>query len=160
MGLTQSAWTEDSVNGKLVLECTVTVASAVADSYTLKTPARTIDPALPWILMVNTETETVDNATLPVDIWAGYDDDFALSGFGGSLVATSGGEVASDVMDDVQAEMLTTIVDPNYTGIAVQAATNVVGIVNAGTAPYYAINLDSDGALLNVTCAFKIVQQQ
>lgn len=160
MGLTQSAWSEDSVNGKLILECTVVVASAVADSYTLKTPLRTLDPTLPWILMVNTETETVDNATLPVDLWAGFADDFALSGFGGSVVATSGGEVASVVMAAVEAQMLTTIVDPNYTGTMVAANTNVVGIVNAGTAPYYAINLDSDGALLNVTCAFKIVQQQ
>lgn len=160
MALTQSDWTEDSVNGLLVLECNVTVAATVAGSYTKKTPARTLDPTKPWTLHVNTEAETVDDETLPVDIWVGYDDDFELTGFGASVVATSGGEVASGVMDDVQASMLTTIVDPNYTGTMVVAASNIVGIVNAGTAPYYAISLDCTTAMLNVTCYFKIVQQQ
>ncbi len=159
MSLTQSAWTEDSVNGFLVLECNVIQTASESDSYTLKTPARTLDPTKPWILMVNTTGATLDNATLPVDIWAGYDDDFAMSGDTTAVIATSGGEVASAVMDDVKAEMLTTIVDPNYTGTMVAAATNTVGIVNAGTAPYYAIAIDG-GTLIAETCYFKIIQRQ
>lgn len=156
MGLTPTNWTIDEVNGHLVLECSVAAAS-VSDSYTKKTPARTLDPTKPWILMVNTAGTTLVTGTVLVDIWAGYDDDFALTGDTTAVVATSGGEVASAVMDDVQAEMLTTIVDPNYTGTAVQAATNVVGIVNAGTAPYYVIHLDGS-SLDSATCLFKIIQ--
>lgn len=156
MGLTQTNWTESSVNGHLVLECSVAAAS-VSDSYTKKTPARTLDPTKPWILMVNTAGTNLVTGTLLVDLWAGYKDDFAMTGNTTSVTATSGAEIVSAIMDDVQAEMLTTIVDPNYTGTIVQATTNVVGIVNAGTAPYYAIHLDGS-SLDSETCIFKIIQ--
>ncbi len=159
MGLTSGAWTYGSVNGQLVMECDLDVDSAVSDGYTLKTPARTLDPTKPWKLMVNTAAADMDDATVLVDIWAGFADDFALSGDAGTVAATSGAEIASGVMDDVKATTLTTIVDPNYTGTMVQAASNVVGIVNAGTAPYYAINLDGD-TMKDVDVHIVIVQDQ
>jgi len=160
MGLTQTAWTENSVNGKLVLDCTVTVAANYADSYTVKTPARTLDPTKPWMLYVNTAGTTLDTSpAVPVDIWAGYDSDFELTGDDGPT-ATSGAEIATAVIVDVTAETVAVLVDPNYTGTAVQSDTNIVGVVNAGTAPYYAINLDGTTHLSNAACHFLIVQDQ
>ena len=158
-GLTSGAWTYGSVNGRLVLECDIVVGTAVSDGYTLKTPARTIDPTKPWTLMVNTAGADLDGSTLPVDIWAGFADDFALSGDDTTVAATSGGEIASGVVDDVNTPTLAVIVDPNYHGTAVASATNIVGIVNAGTAPYYAFNLDG-ATLKEATCHFVIVQDQ
>ncbi len=158
-GLESGAWTEGSVNGQLVLECDVVVDSSISDGYTLKRPARTIDPTKSWKLMVNTGIVDIDDATVLVDLWAGFDDDFALAGDTTTVAATSGAEIASGIMDDVKYSTLTTIVDPNYTGTMVQAASNVVGIVNGGTAPYYAFNLDGD-TMKSVTVHFVIVQDQ
>ncbi|KKL71100.1 hypothetical protein LCGC14_2098300, partial [marine sediment metagenome] len=139
-----------------VMECDVVVDSSISDGYTLKTPARTLDPTKPWKLIVNTASADLDNANVLVDIWAGFDDDFALTG-NADPIATSGGEVATAVMDDVKIEPLTVIVDPNYHGTMVQSSTGVVGIVNVGTAPYYAFNLDGD-TFKSATCHFVIVQ--
>jgi len=158
-GITSGAWTTATVNGRLVLECDVVHEAADLDNYTLKTPANTLDPTRAWTLFVNTAAVTLDSAGLEVDIWAGYDDDFALASDNPPTV-TSGAEVASAVMDDVKAEMLATVVDPNYTGTTVQAATDVAGHVNVGIAPYYVINLDGTSTLAETDkiCHYVIVQ--
>ena len=158
MALTQGAWTVRTIGKNLVLECDVTATTAENDAYTLKTPKGSIDPTRPWILMVNTAAATLDGTTLPVDIWAGYADDFAITGNDSTLGATSGGEVASAIMDDVQAEALVVTVNPDRTAAKVQAVTNTAGEVNAGVAPYYAINLDGAGTLDAATCHFVIIQ--
>ncbi len=167
MALTQGAWTVKSVpkssavnaGGRkmLVMECDVTATTGETDAYTLKTPTA-LDGSKPWTLFVNTAAVTLDASGLPVDIWAGYDDDFAITGDSTTVAATSGGEVASAVMDDVKAEQLATRVDPNYTAAVVQAVTGTGGHVNAGVAPYYAINLDGASTLNAATCHFVITQ--
>ncbi len=135
------AWTYESVNGVLVMECDVGVTTSENDAYTFKTPARTLDTTRPWVLMVNTLGVTIDAEAVPVDIWAGYADNFALAGDNG-ITATSGKEIASNVMDDVESAALTVIIDPNYTGAAVQSTISspTIGIRNCGTPPYFAIN--------------------
>lgn len=158
-GLTSGAWTYGTVNGQLVMECDLDVDTTISDGYTLKTPARTLDPTKPWLLMVNTEAADMDDSTVLVDIWAGFADDFALTGDTTTVAAASGGEIASAVMDDVKATSLTVVVDPNYHGTAVQSSANVIGIVNAGTAPYYIINLDG-ATLKDVDVHIIIVQDQ
>ncbi|KKN17915.1 hypothetical protein LCGC14_0960940, partial [marine sediment metagenome] len=101
-GLESGAWTYGSVNNQLVMECDIVVDSSISDGYTLKTPARTIDPTKPWKLMVNTGIVDIDDATVLVDLWAGFADDFALSGDTTTVAATSGAEIASGIMDDVK----------------------------------------------------------
>ena len=154
------AWTSNNVNGRLVLECDVTADVATNDAYTLKTPARTLDPTRPWVLMVNTAGVSIDDQAVAVDIWAGYDDDFALAGDNG-ITATSGKEIASAVMDDVQSAALSVLIDPNYTGAKVQSAISgpVIGVRNCGTPPYFAINVESDTTMLGtITIHFVIIQ--
>lgn len=158
-GLESGAWTYGTVNGRLVMECDVVMDTSISDAYTLKTPARTLDPTKRWLLMVNTGAADLDGSALPCDIWAGFADDFALSGDTTTVAATHGGEVASAVVGDVNTPSLTVVVDPNYHGTFVQSSTNIMGIVNAGTAPYYAFNLDG-ATLKSATCHFIIVQDQ
>jgi len=161
MGLTSSAWTDKVVNGRLILECDLTQASTqITDSYTLKTPANKLDTTKSWILFVNTKTaQTLDSdvANFPVDLWGGWDDAFALTG-DTTPTATYGAEIASGIMDDVRAETLASRIDPNYTGTVVAAATGTAGHVNAGTPPYFIINIDGAATQDSKTCHIVIVQ--
>jgi len=158
-GLTSSAWTDKVVNGRLVLECDlVQTSSTTEDSFTLKTPQNKFDSTKSWILFVNTKTaQTLDGTTLPVDLWAGWDNAFALTS-ANPPTATYGAEIASIIMDDVQAETLVARIDPNYRGTVVQAATGTAGHVNAGTPPYFIINLDGGTTLTAATCHIAISQ--
>lgn len=157
-GLTSSAWSEKVVNGRLVLECDLTqVSSTTEDSFTLKTPANRLDTTKSWILYVNTEGTAADGQALAVDLWAGWDDQFALTS-ANPPTATYGAEIASAVMTTVQAKVNAIRVDPNYTGTVVAGNVTVGGIVNAGTAPYYIINLDGGSTLGAVVVHVAITQ--
>ena len=160
MACVPGAWTASTAKDHLVLECDVTVTTSEHDAYTLKTPANTIDSTKPWYLMVNSTEVQIDGDALPVDIWAGYSDGFALSGDNG-ISAAFGGEVASAVMNTVKYNYLAVVVDPNYKDTKVQTtqAGSKTGIVNAGTAPYYAINCHGASAFSgSVTVHFVIIQ--
>ncbi len=157
-GITQTAWVATTVNGHLVLQCDVSqAATELYDSFTLKTP-KELDPTKSWILFVNTTAATIGTTALPVDIWAGYDDDFALAGTVNDVTVTSGYEVAGSIMDDVYTDKLASRIDPGYSGTRVQAAADVGGIINVGTAPYYVINCDGGAELETETCHFVITQ--
>lgn len=158
MGLTKGAWSVRTVNDQTVLECDVIATTSENDIYTLKTPKGSIDPTRPWILMVNTAAADISDNADPVDIWAGYADDFEITGNNTTVAATSGGEVASAVMDDVSDEALVVTVNPNRTAAKVQAITDTAGEVNAGVAPYYAINVDSGSTVKDETTHFVIIQ--
>lgn len=160
MALTQGEWTPRTENGRLVLECDVIQTINEKDAYTLKTPAGQLDPSKPWILMVNTEADELDEAALAVDIWAGLADDFEITGDDGTVAATSGYEAVSAAIDDVKSVALALLVNPNYNGSKVQTALSgpVLGECNAGKAPYYAFNLDGGGALIAGTCHWVIIQ--
>ncbi len=158
MALTQGAWSSKSVNGKAVFECDVVQTTAENDAYTLKTP-KELDTSRAFILMVNTGNVTLDGSALPVDIYAGYADDFAITGDGATVKATSGGLVAADVIDDVKSAANSIIIDPNYNAAKVASTlAGVRGIVNAGTPPYFAFNLDGGSTLTAGTCHWVIIQ--
>ncbi len=159
-GITQTNWVSSTVNGHLVLKCNLTqVSTALYDNFTLKTP-KELDPTKSWILVVNTSAAaTGDGAGLPVDMWAGYDDDFALADSSGTDVSvTSGFEVAGSIMDDIHSEKLASRIDPTYAGTRIQAASDTAGHINLGTAPYYAVNMDDAGELGAVTTYIVITQ--
>lgn len=158
MALTQGAWSSKSVNGKAVFECDVVQTTAENDAYTLKTP-KELDTSRAFILMVNTKGATLDGSALPVDIYAGYADNFAITGDGATVKATSGGLVAADVIDDVKSAANSIIIDPNYNAATVVSTlAGVRGIVNAGTPPYFAFNLDGGTTLTAGTCHWVIIQ--
>lgn len=158
MALTQGAWSEKTVNGKLVLECDVTNTTAENNAYTLKTPT-SLNTKKPFILMVNTDGDTLDGSALPVDVYAGFSDDFAVSGDAGTMGATDGGLVKADIIDDVKSVANSIIIDPNYQGATVQSTlAGVRGIVNCGTPPYFAFDLDGASTLTAGTCHWVIIQ--
>ncbi len=159
MALTQGAWTEKTVNGLYRATCNIVFAS-VDDAYTLKTLPG-LDPSRSWSLTV-AAAATADGSPLPLDIWVGHDNDFALSGDGGSVVATNGGNYGI-LTDDVVLAVGTVehifLMDPDL------AVANVVTVAAIATgykfkvpvAPYYAFNLDG-GALNSTNCDFTIIQ--
>ncbi len=164
MSLTQSAWTEETVNGFLVLTCTVLQTSTETDAYTLKTPANTVDGTRPWRLS-HTSSAAPETGAMPVDIWIGYDDDFALSGQDTSLVAASGAFYKS-INDEGQGAILDVeysyLIDPNLgiTDVVTVAAIASGYKVNVPAAPYYAFNFDGTSVLADaVTTTWKITQK-
>ena len=159
-GITQTAWVPSTVNGHLVLKCNLTqVSTTLYDNFTLKTP-KELDPTKPWILIVNTlGAATGDGAGLPVDMWAGFGEDFALADNSGTdVTVTSGFEVAGSIMDDIHSEKLASRIDPTYSGGRIQAITDTAGHINLGTAPYYVVNMDDAGELGAVTTYIVITQ--
>lgn len=159
MGLIQTDWVATTVNGHTVLKCTLTQESSAAqDSFTYKTP-KELDPNKSWILVVNTAGTTIESTTLPVDMWAGYDENATLADDSGTDVsATSTSEIAAAIMDNVEAEKLASVIDPHYIGTRIQAITDVGGHINLSKAPYYIINLDGTSALTEAACLIVITQ--
>lgn len=162
MALTQSDWTIKSVNGKLVATCTVVSTTAENDAYTKKTP-KELDVTKPWT-MIYSAAATPDGQALPLDIWIGYSDSFALSGDGANVVATGTGSNYKQIFDDVVLAV-TPIgysfqIDPN---LAVADVVTVAAIatgpkVKVPVAPYYAFNLDGGSTLAATTHTFTIIQ--
>ena len=164
MALTQSVWTNKTVNGFMVGTCTV-LHTTDTDAYTFKVPAGFLDGTKPFTVYHNADA-TEDGQALPVDIWIGYDDDFALSGQGGSVVATNGA-MYKQLTDD--GRLAVTTVEHAYHIHPDLGVADVVAIANIGTgyksnvpaSPYYAFNLDG-GSPLNtgVTTTWVVVQKQ
>jgi hypothetical protein len=73
--------------------------------------------------------------------------------------ATSGGLIVADVIDDVKSVANSVRIDPNYTGAKVQSTlAGVRGVVNCGTPPYFAFDLDGASTLTAGTCHWVIIQ--
>ena len=153
MALTQGAWSSKEVNGRTVTTCTITATTAEHKNATLKVPKRMLDVTKPFTLTVNTAGTTLDDATLPVDIYAGYSDAFALSVTTTALTVTDGFLLNADVIADVKAAVGSVIVDP-YLNIADDADD----IVRGACVPYYGFVLDGAGALAAAACIFVITQ--
>jgi len=162
MALTQSDWTEHFVNGIYVAECNVIATTAESDAYTKKTPVG-LDPSLPWELTFYS-TIAADN-TVPIDLWIGWDDQFALSGDTTAVTAGAYGANYKQIMDDAVAAILNNPyvweMDP-YLKVAdvITAAAIGSGLkVKVPIAPYYAFNIDG-ATLVGTTSYWKITQKQ
>lgn len=147
MALTMGAWTEGTtVNGKFaVWSCTVTATTSESDIYTLKTPAG-LDGTKKWTVFVNTAAATLDDTAvaMPVDIYGGFSDSFAV-GTGGAISLTDGCLLIADVIADVRTAMGAYTFDPENTAAAAKC-------------PYYAILIDGASVVSAGSCTFKIVQ--
>jgi len=152
MALTQGAWTETTVNNHYVAQCDVVATTAESISATLKTPTG-LDTSKSFLLIVNSEAATLDGATLPVDIYAGYSDSFALSVAGAVLTVTDGVLLNPDVIADVQTAAGATIVDPNL-----NIADDADDLVRGQEVPYYGFVLDGASTLAAATCRFMVIQ--
>ncbi|GJQ44065.1 MAG: hypothetical protein JETCAE03_35630 [Ignavibacteriaceae bacterium] len=163
MALTQSNWTERFVNGVYRATCTVISTTAENDAYTKKTPAN-LDPTKPWTLFYSAAA-TPDGQALPLDLWVGYSDSFALSGDGASVVATGTGSNYKQIMDDVVLAVNTISYSWQMDPDLAVADVVTVGAIATGlkikvpVAPYYAFNLDGGSTLAATTHTFTIVQK-
>jgi len=153
MALTQGAWTYKEVNGRKTTTCTVTATTAEQISATLKVPKNHLDTSKPFTLTVNTAGTTLDGSALPVDIYAGYSDDFTLGVVTTTLTVTDGFLLNPDVIADVKAGIGSVIVDPNL-----NIADDADDIVKGGNVPYYGFVLDGASTLAAADCIFVITQ--
>ena len=162
MALTQSDWTIKTVNGKMVATCTVASTTAEKDAYTKKTP-KELDPTKPWTLIYSAAAEP-DGQALPLDLWIGYSDSFALSGDGANVVATGTGAEFKSIFDDLRTAVspkgFTFLLDPDLpVADVVTLAAIATGLkVKIPVAPYYAFNLDGGSTLAATTHTFLIIQ--
>lgn len=162
MALTQSAWTDVSANGQMILECTVAQTTGETDAYTLKTPKGKLDSTRPWNLFVEAAA-TPDGQALPVDVWVGYEDNFVLSGQGANVVATNGArykQITDDAVLAVTPLAHSFLIDPNLRDADVVTVAAIASGYksNIPAAPYYAFNLNGGSALAATTVTWRIVQ--
>lgn len=164
MAIGQTAWVDKTVNGFLVLTCTVTGDAALKDAYTFKTPANLLDGTKPFTVFMSAAT-TPDASALPLHLWIGYDDDFALSGDDSSLVAASGAfyvELTEDCRTAVATLDHAFHIHPNLRVADVVAIANILTgyKANVPPAPYYVICMNGASNLAAVVTTFRIVQKQ
>jgi len=152
MALTQGAWSETTVNNHYVAQCDVIATTAESISATLKTPSG-LDTSKPFLLVVNSEAVTLDGVTLPVDIYAGYSDSFALTVVTTTLTVTDGVLLNPDVMADVKSTAGSVIVDP-----LLNIADDADDLVRGAEVPYYGFVLDGASTLAAATCRFMVIQ--
>ena len=157
MAYVQGAWTAISVNDVTVMKCTVTSTTSETDTITPKTPEE-LDTTKPWLFIVNAASTDTSDGTDPIDLYAGFQEAFTSTSEGSTATATGGVVVYAAIGDDCSDEFLTVLVDPNYTGTAVTAATGVGGHVNVGVAPYYMISVNGGGARKAADTIFYIIQ--
>jgi len=162
MALTQNAWVHSSSRGVNKWECTVVQTVAEKDSYTLKTP-KELDGSRQWSMAMSAAA-TADGAALKMDLWAGYNDDFAISGDDGTVTAGTNGFEVQQILDDCVLAVTTLkysfIFDPE---LPVANVVTVAAIANGfkvrtPIAPYYAFNLDGAGALNATTITWTVFQ--
>jgi len=164
MAVTQGAWSVSSVNGFKVIQCDValTGSDSETDTYTLKTP-KDLNPEKQWLLFL-TFNDTPDGQALPVDLWYGYSDSFALSGQGANVVAADGAQhkqILDDCVSAVSGIEMVWIMDP-HTTVADDVTYNAGVSANVKTpiAPYYAFALDGGSALTTArTATWTIIQK-
>jgi hypothetical protein len=153
MALTQGAWTTGkTINERVVWYCDVVQTTAEEYSATLKTP-KDLDTTKSFTLLVNTEGATLDGTTLPVDIYGGYSENFALSVTTSTLTVTDGFLLNPDVIADVSSAIGAVIVDPNL-----NIADDADDLVRGQAVPYYGFVLDGASTLTAGTCRFMIIQ--
>jgi hypothetical protein len=146
----------------MILECTVVQTTAETDSYTLKTPKNTVDGTRPWTLFVEAAA-TPDGQALPVDIWIGYEDNFALDGQGANVVAANGAmykQILDDCVAAVTPQAYSFLIDPNLGEADVVTAAAITSGFKCciPAMPYYAFNLDGGSTLAATTITWRIVQ--
>jgi len=161
MALTKSAWVDTTVNGKLVSTCTVIATTAENDAYTLKTSTR-LDGSKPFVLYYKAAA-TPDAQALPLDIWIGYADTFALSGDSTTVAATSGAkfkQIFDDVVLAVNTLIYSFLIDPDLpvADVVTVAAIATGPKVRVPPSPYYAFNCNGGSTLAATTHTFVIVQ--
>lgn len=160
MALAQGDWTPQVTGSSnmSVWKSNVAFTTGENDAYTLKTP-KNLNPTKPWALLF-VPAAAADGTTLPMDLWIGYADSFALTGDGASVAATSGA-FFKNIVDDVQAAVARSIMfDPNATQADVVAIATGGLRIKPPVAPYYIFNLNGGSTLNATNVDFYIMQSK
>ncbi len=161
MPIVQNAWTTKTVNGFLVLTCTFSSDASIKDTYTLKTPAHTVDGTKPFVMFLSAAS-AIDGEAVPLEIWTGYADDFAVTG-AEEMAATHGAKYAVITDDCVAA--ITTVqevfhIHPNLKVADVVTLGTDGYKINVPAAPYYAFAVNGGSAISADLVSCRIVQRQ
>ena len=163
MALTQGSWSSPgkTVRGHNIWNCTVVSTTAENDAYTLKTPAE-LDTLKPFALLYYASA-TPDGSALPLDIWGGYSESFAVTGDGSTVAATDGvklKQMFDDVVLAVTPLVYSFTIDPTLpvADVVTVSAIATGPKVRVPSMPYYAFNLNGASTLAAVTHYFIIVQ--
>lgn len=165
MALTQGAWTTqvDGKSGLYVTKCNVAFTTAENDAYTLKTPSF-LDTSKQWSLLFKFAA-TPDGSALPVDLWGGWSDSFALSGDGATVAATDGVQI-KQVLDDCVLAVAPLVYEITFDPELPVADVVTVAAIGSGLKvrtpifPHYAINFDGASTLNATNVDLWIVQYQ
>ena len=165
MAMTQNAWIKQtSDEGYNRWKCTiVTGGTDLNDVYTLKTP-KELDGSKAWYLQVSSSA-TPDGSALPLDLWLGYNSDFAVSGDGATVTAGDNGAKFKQISDDVVLAVTTLkhswLMDPNWPLADVDTVSAILDGYKIRTidAPYYALNFNGASTLASVTITCTIAQR-
>ena len=165
MAMTQNDWvTADSTDGFNKWTCTiVTGGTDLNDVYTKKTPAE-LDGSRQWYMQVSA-SGTPDGSALPLDMWVGYNDSFAISGDDGTVTAGDNGGKFKQISDDIVLAVTTLkhtfVMDPNRTLADIDLVANILDGYHIKTpdAPYYAFNCNGASTLASVTMTFTVAQR-
>jgi hypothetical protein len=160
MALTQSAWTESSVNGFYKATCTVLPETSDTDAYTLKTPSG-LNGSKPFTLHVQF-SDTPDASALPFEVWIGYGDNFALSGQGASVVAADGAyfkQLFDNVVGAVGKDYAF-LIDPSLpvADVVTVAAIATGPKCRIPASPSYIFNCNGASTLAAETATYTIIQ--
>lgn len=155
MALTQSAWTDKTVNERLVSTCNVAGETGDADVMTVRT-SKNLDPTRPFSIAVYVNEDLSASGTAAVDIWGGYSDTCSLA------TADAGTDcvlVHANSTDLDAGGTLVINVFPGIDGTVTQVTSSSPGTALIPPFPYYIINVDLSSSLQDAaTIYFTIVQ--
>ncbi len=162
MAIDQNAWTDTTVNGYMVATCTFASDAAIFDTYTLKIPAGLLDGTKPWLAFFSAAA-TIDGQAVPMEIWVGYADNFALAS-DTPITATNGAfykQLTDDLVLAVTTNQHVFYMNPDL-GVAdvVTVAAIAAGYkVNMPPAPYYAFAINGGSAISADLITVNVVQK-
>lgn len=164
MALTQGEWIQQ-VGGDSNLQiwkANVAFTTAENDAYTKPIPL-SIDTTRQYTLLVQAAA-TPDGQALPIDIWLGYGNSFALSGDSSSVVATDGFKYKELLNDGVLAVATPygITIDPELPVADVLAVASIGSGLKVRIPKGFraAFNLNGGSTLNATNCNFWVIQSR
>lgn len=161
MALTQSAWTNTIVEGRLISTCTVLPTTGETDAYTLAT-STALNPTKKFLLIYEAAVAPNGEA-MPLDLWLGWSISSALSGQDAAVLGTDAvyyKKLFDDIVSAISPVSLSFVLDPTLTvaDVVTIAAVTSHPKCLVPVAPYYIFNLNGGSALVATTSKFTIIQ--
>lgn len=155
MALTQGAWSKTTVNGMLVLQCTVAGETSDADIITLITP-KELDGNKPFSLSVYADEDLSAAGSAAVDIWGCYSDSASLAtadaGTNCVLVAANSNDIDAGGTQVIH-------VLPGVNGNVTQVTNASPGWSVIPPYPRYIFNVDLSTSLQDAaSIVFRVIQ--